>query len=116
MTIIKNGCGGITFGIGEGLGICTDGVYYYCFKFRCYSRGYDVIYGKNSTNVELNESNIIGIFIAKNRIPLLFFNGQVIPMSRPIYSFGEWTIGLMVMSITKSAVEVAYKDAKVWTF
>jgi hypothetical protein len=119
MTIVQGDCGGITFRED------SDGVNFYAFRV-CQNGNYylDVNWNGKSFTTErsgsnslinrgLNQRNSIAVLANVDAISV-YVNGHIIDsINNAVYSNG--TVGLLAFG-TGNTTEVAYNDAKMWTF
>lgn len=119
MTIVKGDCGGIFFGNGGyfkyQLYICADGTYEFYFP-RILQQG-ALNSHKRIMNTGLNQPNLVGVVFRGNAVSLFINSQQVhIDLVLPPIDSASGTIDFVARSNSHSPTEVAYTDAKVWTF
>lgn len=116
LTIIKGDCGGMVFrNSTQGaytFSVCANGSY---SLDNGYGNGQKAHGSASAINIALGRSITIAVYAMGGSFKL-YVNGQYLDQGQysPYYSQGS--IGLFVLCLNNNPTEVAYNNAKVWTF
>jgi hypothetical protein len=118
MTIIKGDCGGIFFSLHYGFGVCANG-HHSLYEYK-YGNGQVYVtnligeFYRPDVITSPKQSNELGIVVRGKNI-MLFINSQKVGETS-LDAVVEGPIGLNAANRSSPLTEVAYKDARVWTF